>query len=32
MLELDSGDASFVRRHNGRSAADIAAMLAAVEA
>ena len=32
MLELDSGDASFVRRHNGPSAADIAAMLAAVEA
>ena len=32
MLDLDSGDSSFVRRHNGPSAADIAAMLAAVEA
>ena len=30
MQELNSGDASFVRRHNGPSAADIAAMLAVV--
>ena len=32
MLAQDSGDDGFVRRHNGPSAADIAAMLAAVEA
>ncbi|MDP6702106.1 MAG: glycine dehydrogenase (aminomethyl-transferring), partial [Candidatus Latescibacteria bacterium] len=32
MLAQDSGDDSFVRRHNGPSAADIAAMLAAVGA
>ena len=32
MLELEEADGSFVRRHNGPSAVDIAAMLAAVGA